>query len=71
MTAENFIYWLNGYLEISNAKELNEEQLQTVKDHIKLVLTKVTPPLWIDQGNTITIPSYPSNPFGSGGTIIC
>jgi hypothetical protein len=42
MTAENFTYWLQGYLEVSGAKELNEEQLKVIQDHLKLVLTKVT-----------------------------
>jgi hypothetical protein len=43
MTPENFVYWLQGMLEIGNVKKLNKEQVNIIKDHIKLVLTKVTP----------------------------
>jgi hypothetical protein len=43
MTPENFVYWLQGYLEVSEAKEISPEQLQVIKDHIKLVMEKKTP----------------------------
>ena len=43
MTPENFVYWLQGMLEIGNVKKLNKEQVNIIKDHIALVLTKVTP----------------------------
>lgn len=55
MTAENFVYWLNGYLELdevgSKAKGNNTDlpnaltatQVKTIRDHLSLVLTKVTP----------------------------
>lgn len=43
MTERDFVYWLQGYLEISNSNELSPEQIQIIKDHIKLVLDKKTP----------------------------
>jgi hypothetical protein len=43
MTAENFTYWLQGFLEIQNPEKINKTQVQIIKDHIALVLTKVTP----------------------------
>ncbi len=43
MNAENFVYWLQGFLEVSGAEELNNHQLRIVRDHIKLVLDKRTP----------------------------
>lgn len=43
MTPENFVYWLQGVLEIANPKQLDEEQIKIIKDHIKLVLKKETP----------------------------
>ena len=48
MTPENFCYWLQGYFEILDAKGsihdyLSEDQLKTVKDHLKLALSKQTP----------------------------
>lgn len=46
MTPENFVYWLQGMLEIGDVKKLNKEQVKIIKDHINLVLTKVTPPVY-------------------------
>lgn len=43
MTPENFIYWLQGVLEIADPEQLDKKQIQIIKDHIKLVLKKETP----------------------------
>lgn len=48
MTPEQFCYWLQGYLEITDVLEtrpagLTEKQRQVVCDHLNLVFTKVTP----------------------------
>ena len=43
MNSEQFTYWLNGFFELSGAKELNEQQVKIIKDHIALVIKKVTP----------------------------
>ena len=43
MEKDNFIFWLQGFFELSEAKELTEKQVQIIKDHLKLVFEKVTP----------------------------
>lgn len=43
MTPENFIYWMQGFLEIQDPKNITEQQVQVIKDHIALVLKKETP----------------------------
>lgn len=47
MNAENFIYWLNGYFEIREATgasvTLDSGQVKVIRDHIALVMDKVTP----------------------------
>jgi len=43
MEAINFVYWLQGFLELTDAKAINEQQAKMIKDHIALVLTKQTP----------------------------
>lgn len=43
MTPEQFTYWLNGFLELSNPKELTEHQIIIIKDHLNIVFNKVTP----------------------------
>jgi uncharacterized protein YjaG (DUF416 family) len=42
VTPTEFCYWLQGCLELG-AKELNEEQVKIIRDHLDLVFTKVTP----------------------------
>jgi hypothetical protein len=42
MTAEQFIYWIQGFFELSGATALNEEQVKVIKEHIALVLEKKT-----------------------------
>ena len=43
MTAEQFTYWLQGFFELSGTTTLNEQQVKILKEHIALVLNKVTP----------------------------
>lgn len=38
MTPENFTYWLQGFFEISKSTEINDIQLQEIKNHLKLTL---------------------------------
>ncbi len=45
MTPENFCYWLQGWVELQDPKNINELQIQEVKNHLKLVFDKVTPNL--------------------------
>lgn len=43
MTPRDFCYWLQGYLEISGARVLEEFEVQVIRDHLKLVFSKETP----------------------------
>lgn len=42
MTHRDFVYWLQGFLEVSGSKELDSIQLACVRRHIELVLKNVT-----------------------------
>lgn len=44
MHPENFVYWLQGYFEISKAEHLTAEQTEIVKQHLALVLHHVELP---------------------------
>lgn len=65
MSERDFIYWLNGFLENGEPKTLNEEQLKTIRDHLKLVAVKVTP------NNYGVTQSTPFNPIIDTKTITC
>lgn len=64
MSPENFIYWLQGYLELSDSKDLDSNQVDIIKDHLKLVLKKETPdrtitynPFCCNPNNNFSIPA--------------
>jgi CYTH domain-containing protein len=40
MTPEQFVYWLQGFLEIADSNQLTEKQIQIIKDRIHLVIDK-------------------------------
>lgn len=44
MTSEQFVYWLQGYVEMGGDTP-NPEQWQMIKDHLALVFDKQTPQL--------------------------
>ena len=37
MKPEQFVYWLQGYFEISEVTELNEKQTTVIKNHLGMV----------------------------------
>ena len=43
MTERDFVYWLQGMLELSGAETLDVRQVAIIRDHLKLVFTKATP----------------------------
>jgi hypothetical protein len=53
MNESDFAYWLQGFFELSNAKELSERQCKMIKDHLTLVFEKKTPDRW-----TYTPPAF-------------
>lgn len=43
MTAEQFTYWFQGFIEINDPKTIGENETQIIKDHLATVFNKVTP----------------------------
>ncbi len=43
MSPEQFAYWLQGFLELGDVKEIDPRETQIIKDHLKLVFSKETP----------------------------
>jgi len=64
MNDRDFIYWLSGFLENGNITSLSKEQVDTIKDHLALVVKKVTPTYTIT-----TTPAYPTQTMDT--TVIC
>jgi len=45
MNTIDFCFWLQGYFEISGKKELTQEQVEIVKNHLNLVFVHEIDPL--------------------------
>ncbi len=43
MNEVNFVYWLQGFFELSKAETLTEEQIKIIKAHIELVTNSQKP----------------------------
>jgi hypothetical protein len=58
MTPENFVYWLQGYLEISKPNKIGPTELTEIKNHLKIA----TSPFLMAQNKTVSKePQYCSN----------
>jgi hypothetical protein len=84
MTPEQFVYWLQGYMEINEKADetMSPRQVQIIKDHLAKVLDKKTPTYTLSGTGTTTMPGsitnvpyYYENPGQSGtprtGDFIC
>lgn len=43
LTSDQFVFWLQGFFEMTNPRTINEQQTAMIKDHLALVFDKVTP----------------------------
>ena len=44
MNERDFVYWLQGFLELREGDDgLSERQVRIIRDHVELVFNKVTP----------------------------
>lgn len=71
MTQEQFIYWLQGFVEAHNSIPTTE-QWEVVKDHLKTVFRKVTPQYTPSPELPVPFPKFPAEPYPyNGGNVIC
>jgi hypothetical protein len=59
-----FVFWLQGFFELSNPSTLNEQQVQVIKEHLALVLNKKTPTIiqgkeWDFRAESMIYPTGP------------
>ena len=66
MTAEMFVYWLQGFMEIANPETITKEQIQEIRNHISLVLHKVTPQVDYSQSVDVFKQSIQTSQFPYG-----
>lgn len=64
MNSIDFCFWLQGYFEVSGAKELTTDQTQIVKQHLHLVFKHEIDPLREKQTTT---PAFNLDEVHGGG----
>lgn len=68
MTSEQFCYWLQGFMEVTGAQSINQEETLIIRDHLKLVFEKETPER---QGRAAAIARQLGFGQGTGTTVYC
>jgi len=75
MTPEQFCYWLQGFNEIRDSEKvgLTEKEWDIIKDHLKIVFDKQTPPYvtTISTPPLATPQDIPLYPGSSAPEFIC
>lgn len=49
MESKSFVYWLQGFFEISGAKTLSEAQVEIIRNHLNLVFKHEIDPTFGDE----------------------
>lgn len=49
MKSRDFVYWLQGYFEISGHETLNSDQVRAIRNHLNLVFKHEIDPAMGDQ----------------------
>lgn len=71
MTSRDFVYWLQGFFEISKDSpnytgELNERQVQMIEKHLSLVFVHEIDPSYGDKKHTDKLNKIHENKYPSG-----
>ena len=66
MKSRDFVYWLQGFFEISGAKSTSEEQTKMIRDHLNLVFVHEIDPAMGDKTHQDKLNSA----HGSNGPVL-
>lgn len=59
MNERDFCYWLQGYFELNGTRELSAKQVEIVREHLQLVLNKVTnAPVDLSSRTFVDVPTH-------------
>jgi hypothetical protein len=70
MNHDQFVYWLQGFVEMNGGKQPTKEQWKMITDHLKLCFNKVTPPYQIRPLSEEMTP-YHTNPLQPPFKVTC
>jgi len=75
MTSRDFAYWLQGYFEVSNPKEIGEKETDLIKRHLAMVFKHEIDPSMGDESHQAELNeihnflSSPTTTNGNGETV--
>ena len=59
MTSDQFVFWLQGFFEISQeSNTLNERQVEEIRNNLNLVVTKDTPNITVNDDRQLKLPFF-------------
>lgn len=62
MTSRDFCYWLQGYFEIQDPRQIDEKQLEMIKKHLNLVFVHEIDPSMGDKEHQDKLNKVHNNP---------
>ena len=72
MTAVNFVYWLQGFFELSDDRTITEHQIDCIKKHLSLVFVhEIDPSAGDKKQQDILNALHGSNKPGDGTLFRC
>jgi len=70
MTSRDFCYWLQGFFEVSEARQLNVDQTEKIKKHLNLVFKHEIDPSMGNQEHQNALNHLHNNPTIPGGSVV-
>ena len=67
MTSRDFVYWLQGYFELSGNEMLSLEQTKTIKNHLHMVFIHEIDPSFGDKTKQEVLTK--AHQYNPGGTL--
>jgi len=66
MTSRDFAFWLQGYFEISDPKEIGEKETEMIKKHLSLVFIHEIDPSMGDEEHQQELNEAHTSPLHGG-----
>ena len=67
MTSRDFAFWLQGYLEIENQRQLDQTKIDKIRSHLNLVFVHEIDPSMGDEEEQKKLDYFHNPPNGGSG----
>lgn len=71
MNSRDFVFWIQGFFEVADPKEITPEQVDLIKKHLNLVFKHEIDPSYGDEKHQAELNKIHNGPsFNPGNTLI-